>query len=105
MSEPFRPTMTDSRYPYTHACDYIRSFGPVGEGGVVLSRADASRIKSAIANAIGMDDREMACKLADAELSRQEDPEFLMEQTNRFLVARGLMPVCYPPNTSSANHV
>ena len=96
--------MTDSRYPYTHACDYIRSFGPVGEGGVVLSRSDASRIRSAIAKAIGMDDRRMACKLADAELRRQEDPEFLMEQVNRLLVARGLMPVCYPPNTSSANH-
>jgi len=59
--------MTDSRYPYTYACDYIRRAGPVAQSGVVLSRSDASLIRCQIANALGMDDHELACKLADAE--------------------------------------
>jgi hypothetical protein len=58
--------MTDSRYPYTYACDMIRRLGPVASDGVVLSRADASKIREGIAKALGMDDRALACKLADA---------------------------------------
>jgi hypothetical protein len=45
--------MTDSRYPYTHSCDFIRGLGPVGSGGVVLSRSDASQIRQGIAGALG----------------------------------------------------
>ena len=50
----------DTRYPYTYAADYVRSSAP-GK----LSRSDASQIRSAIALAIGIDDAELARKLAD----------------------------------------
>jgi hypothetical protein len=61
--------MTDSRYPYTYACDFIRRAGPANYSGVVLSRSNASQIRMVISEAIGMDDHELACKLADAELA------------------------------------
>jgi len=81
--------MVDSRYPYTYACDYIRMAGPVGPEGVVLSRSDASQIRQRIADALGMDDNELACKLADAQLVNEENPEVLKEQTARLLAALG----------------
>jgi hypothetical protein len=68
-------TKENSRYPYTYACDYIRMI-PEKEMveslgvaiGVKLSRSEASQIRSKIADVIGMDDRELAEKLADAYL-------------------------------------
>lgn len=57
--------MTDSRYPYTYACDFLRAFGGADKGGVKLSRADASKMREQIAKAIGMTDEELAKKLAD----------------------------------------
>jgi hypothetical protein len=80
-------TMNDSRYPDTYSCDFIRMAGPVGSDGVVLSRSDASQIRQRIANALGMDDHELARKLADAELARENDPEALKQQTDRLLAA------------------
>jgi hypothetical protein len=61
--------------------------GPVGPGGVVLSRSDASQIRTCIASALGMDDHELACKLADAQLASEEDPEVAKQQTQRLLTA------------------
>ena len=81
--------MTDSRYPYTYACDFIRMTGPVGPKGVVLSRSDASQIRQSIADVLGMDDHELACKLADAELAREADPQALNHQTSRLMAALG----------------
>lgn len=81
--------MTDSRYPYTYACDFIRSAGPVGSSGVVLSRSDASQIRQHIANALGMDDHELACKLANTELARESDPQELSRRTSRLMAALG----------------
>lgn len=60
--------MTDYRYPYTYAADFIRACALVSGGGVVLSRSNASKIRKAIAEAIGMDDRELSEKLADAQI-------------------------------------
>lgn len=57
--------MTDTRYPYTYACDFMRVFGGADKGGVKLSRADASKMREQIAKAIGMPDEELAKKLAD----------------------------------------
>jgi len=56
---------TDTRYPYTYAADYMRSLAGYGENGSKLSRSDASRIRGGIALALGMDDDELACRLAD----------------------------------------
>ncbi|WP_186252237.1 hypothetical protein [Burkholderia gladioli] len=59
-----------SRYPYTEACDYIR--GKTAEyselHGIViptLSRSQASQVRSVIARVLGMDDEELARKIAD----------------------------------------
>lgn len=65
----------DPRYPYTHAADFIRMIPEkeyiesIGMSiGVKLSRSDASRIRSAIAEVLGIDDEELARKLADKYL-------------------------------------
>jgi hypothetical protein len=65
--------------------------GPVGSDGVVLSRSDASQIRESIAAALGIDDHELACKLADAELARENDPEAIKQQTDRLMAAMGLI--------------
>jgi hypothetical protein len=62
---PEIPDPLDTRYPYTYACDLIREFAGNTEQGAKLSRVDASRIRKGIAEAIGMDDVELAMKLAD----------------------------------------
>jgi hypothetical protein len=79
--------MTNSRYPYTYAADFIRTHGPVSSEGVVLSRSDASQIRQAIAEAIGMDDGELAVKLADQQLADEEDVELLKRRAERLLQA------------------
>ena len=79
--------MTDSRYPYTYAADFIRTCGPVSSEGVVLSRSDASQIIRAIAEAIGIDDEQLAVKLADQQLANEGDVEALKRQTERLLQA------------------
>ncbi len=54
-----------SRYPYTEACDGMRLATMDWSGeGAVLSRFHASLIRKFIADAIGMDDEELACKIA-----------------------------------------
>jgi hypothetical protein len=66
--------MTDSRYPYTHACDYVRGhvtdFSPVhGMQLPTLSRSQASQAIRGIAEALGMTHEALACKIADAALA------------------------------------
>lgn len=67
--------MTDTRYPYTYACDLIRSF--VGPG---LSRSHAAQIRQGIAEAIGMEDSELAGKLADHYLKTDLSVDEVMRQ-------------------------
>ena len=55
----------DTRYPYTYACDYVRSLAGYNNGGTKLSRSDASQIRHGIASAIGIDDEKLASMLAD----------------------------------------
>jgi hypothetical protein len=58
-------TDKDPRYPYTHACDYLRvKIGNDWDKGLI-SRSAASQARSIIAEVLGMDDYELACKLAD----------------------------------------
>lgn len=56
---------TDARYPYTYASDYMCSLAGYDDKGIKLSRSDASQIRAGIALALGMDDTELASKLAD----------------------------------------
>lgn len=55
----------DTRYPYTYAADYVRSLAGYGEQGTKLSRSDASQICAGIAIALGMEESELARRLAD----------------------------------------
>lgn len=77
---------TDTRYPYTYACDLIRSVSGHTEAGCGLSRSSASRIRELIAKAIGMPDEELAKKLADYYNEHEEQitndcvQEFLITQ-------------------------
>lgn len=63
----------DSRYPYTYACDYLRGFGGIDNSGVKMSRAEASEVRGSVAKAIGMDDKELAEKLADFYLANEKE--------------------------------
>lgn len=62
----------NGRYPYTYACDYMRVYSGYSQQGINLSRGDASHIRQAIAAAIGMDDHELACKIADYYIENEE---------------------------------
>lgn len=78
---------TDSRYPYTHACDYLRAFGGMDKGGVRLSRSDASQIRQAVAVAIGMSDEDLAKKLADYYQANEE--ALTQQSSDKLLKALG----------------
>ncbi|POS10185.1 hypothetical protein [Burkholderia gladioli] len=59
-----------SRYPYTEACDYIRAHvtdysEAHGMRLPTISRSQASQARLAIARALGIDDEELARKIAD----------------------------------------
>lgn len=56
---------SDSRYPYTYSCDLLRVLAGFGDAGAKLSRSDASRLRGRISEAIGMEDEEIAKRLAD----------------------------------------
>jgi len=80
----------DQRYPYTHACDHIRMLAGHNRGGTKLSRADASRLRSFFAEVMSVDDRELACKIADIELSMSDEER--TKYSRRALVEMGLLP-------------
>jgi hypothetical protein len=82
---------TDSRYPYTYSCDLIRRAGPIRAGeGVILSRSDASQIMQLIASAIGMDERELACKLADVQIEHENNPNAVQKDVDRLIQSLGI---------------
>ena len=62
----------DRRYPYTYSCDCLRSLAGFGEAGTMLSRADASRLRVGIAEALGMADEELATMLADYYKAKEQ---------------------------------
>lgn len=57
--------MSDSRYPYTYACDHIRKIVGGSDERKIISRSDASRLRQEIAGIIGMDDHDLAVLIAD----------------------------------------
>ncbi len=62
----------DTRYPYTYACDLIRGIPDRDGLSCKLSRAESSKIRSFIAEVLGMDDQCLAEKLADYYLANKE---------------------------------
>lgn len=77
----------DGRYPYTYACDYIRRLGECDSNGVRISRSEASQIREGIAKAIGMDDAELARKLAD--FSNENEVEISKRNMQKLMMALG----------------
>jgi hypothetical protein len=69
-----------SRHPYTHSCDFIRSSCP---SKPLISRGDASQIRRAIAEALGMPDEELAVILSNRFQELNKDPEWVGKQTER----------------------
>jgi hypothetical protein len=75
----------DTRYPYTYACDLIRSAVGYNESGSKISRSDASKIRELFAKVTGLDDTYLADKLADYYIANEEEitdagvAEFLRE--------------------------
>lgn len=80
--------MTDSRHPYTYACDFVRSLGPCNREGVVLSRSDASTIIQGIASVLGMTKEALAEKLSLAEQSKTEDDR--QKEVAKLMAALGI---------------
>lgn len=64
---------TDTRYPYTYACDLIRSAVGYNESGSKISRSDASKIRELFAKVTGLDDTYLADKLADYYIAHEEE--------------------------------
>lgn len=62
----------DTHYPYTYAADYLRMKIGDDYGKGLISRGAAAHAKSLIAQVTGIDERDIACKLADAYLAEQE---------------------------------
>lgn len=61
---------SDSRYPYTYACDYVRrsctDFNEsVGCAVTTISRGQASQVMGAFEKVFGLSHEEMAKRLAD----------------------------------------
>ena len=77
----------NSRYPYTYAADFVRGLAGYGEGGTRLSRADASQVCQGIAAALGMDDAELAQKLADHYKANED--AITEKSVKSFMVAQG----------------
>jgi hypothetical protein len=66
---------TDTRYPYTYACDLIRSVAGYRDGGfgTKLSRLDASLIRELFSKVTGLADEHLAEKLADYYKANEEE--------------------------------
>lgn len=77
-----------SRYPYTYSCDYIRTFAGCDTSGTKMSRAEATEVRHAIADAIGMDDKELAEKISDYYIENQD--EITDRGVKEFMRAAGL---------------
>lgn len=60
----------NSRYPYTYCADYLRMEIGDDYGKGLPSRAAMSRAKALIAEAIGMDEEELAKKVADKYIEK-----------------------------------
>ncbi len=66
-------TNNDTRYPYTYACDLIRSIAGYNKDGTKLSRSDAAQIREIFAKVTGLVDVYLAEKLADYYLAHEKE--------------------------------
>ncbi|MCK4666824.1 hypothetical protein KAU33_08745 [Candidatus Dependentiae bacterium] len=75
---------SDSRYPYTYACDLIRNASPWDDNGCIISRATASQIRQIVSMSLGVDDKKVAEKLADMFLKYEPMIHVFNNDTERF---------------------
>lgn len=80
---------SDPRYPYTYACDLIRSISPWDDNGCMMSRATASQIRQIISLSLGMDDKKIAEKLADMFLKYEPMIHVFKHEKERFVPPDG----------------
>jgi len=76
---------SDPRYPYTHACDFLRGAAPWDEQGCTMSRATASQVRQLVSLALGVDDEEIANKLADTFLNYEPMIHVFEDDKERFI--------------------
>jgi hypothetical protein len=67
--------MSDSRYPYTYACDYIRGLASRSGMSTKIDRCDASKIISGVALVVGLSHEDLAIKLADYYKAHERELE------------------------------
>lgn len=71
--------MSDTRFPYTYACDAIRGVTERDEnGGVKLSRSEASQIMALIAKALGHENHEFIATAIACEFTNM-NPQIFVE--------------------------
>lgn len=85
-----------SRYPYTYASDLLRMIPDLGPEGCKLSRSEASSIRQKISEILGLDDEEVAKKLADYYQEHEE--ELSQASADRFLKVVGIGDDIHNPN-------
>lgn len=81
--------MSDGRYPYTYADDFIRSIPNITANGTKLSRSEASQIISKIAEIIGIDRVKIAEKLADYYMANPNEYDHMDEFMRLILEKNG----------------
>ena len=72
---PVEEPKTDTRYPYTYACDLVRMIAGHEGMSTKLSRSDASQIRELFATVTGIDDETLAGMLADYYKANQHQIE------------------------------
>ena len=74
----------DSDYPYTYACDFILIISPWDEIGCGMERAEGRYILKMLSMALGVSDKELAEKLADAYLKYDFQVHLLKDNPEEF---------------------
>ena len=84
---------SDTRYPYTEACDFMRTLTQEAS----LSRSEASQIRQFFSALLGIDDHDLACKIADYAKANPPDTEQLVIKnlTRLGLLPENLFPSAY----------
>ena len=72
----------DGRYPYTYACDYLRTVNPE------ISRSEITQIRRMISDVIGMTDEDLAKKLADVYKNTEDKIHVFVDNKERFPVPK-----------------
>jgi hypothetical protein len=84
MANTIEDKKNSSRYPYTYACDFIRGMGGYDNKGIKMCRGDASIMIGKIGNILGMEEGELAKKLANYYI---ENEDAIAEEQSKLFMA------------------